>query len=105
VFLRSKESGVPTLHIEHAITDLDTWLGAFGKFADARRNAGVVAQRVRQPVGDPKYVVVDLEFETVQAADAFKTFLETVVWQSAELSPGLGGAPLARVLDDVNPAS
>ena len=28
-----------TLHIEHAITDLDTWLGAFNSFAEARANA------------------------------------------------------------------
>jgi hypothetical protein len=92
---------MPTLHIEHAITDLETWLGAFGRFADARKGAGVVTQRVRQPVDDAEYIFVDLEFETVQAAEAFKTFLETVVWQSADLSPGLGGVPIARVLDDV----
>jgi hypothetical protein len=24
-----------TLHIEHGITDLQTWLGAFGRFAEA----------------------------------------------------------------------
>jgi hypothetical protein len=30
-----------TLHIEHAINDLDTWLGAFGRFTEARRKAGV----------------------------------------------------------------
>jgi hypothetical protein len=99
----SKGTLVPTLHIEHAITDLDTWLCAFGLFADARKNAGVVTQRVRQPVDDVKYIVVDLEFETVQAAEAFKEFLETVVWQSGDLSPGLGGVPTARVLEDVGP--
>jgi hypothetical protein len=96
---------VPTLHIEHAITDLEIWLGAFGRFADARKSAGVVTQRVRQPVDDAQYIFVDLEFETVQAAEAFKGFLETVVWQSADLSPGLGGVPIARVLEDVDPAS
>jgi hypothetical protein len=32
-----------TLHIEHPITDLQTWLGAFGRFAEARTNAGVKA--------------------------------------------------------------
>lgn len=29
-----------TLHIEHAITDLQTWLGAFERFDEARRKAG-----------------------------------------------------------------
>jgi hypothetical protein len=96
---------VPTLHIEHAITDLQTWLGAFGQFAEARTNAGVVAQRVRQPVDDARYIVVDLEFDSVEAAEGFKTFLETVVWQSADLSPGLDGVPIARVLEDVTSAA
>jgi hypothetical protein len=93
---------VPTLQIAHPITDLDTWLGAFGRFADARSNAGVVAQRLRQPVDDDHYIVVDLEFESVEAAGSFKKFLEDVIWQSTELSPGLAGTPMARVLVEVD---
>jgi hypothetical protein len=92
-----------TLHIEHPITDLDTRLGAFNTFADARRNAGVRAQRVLQPVGDPCYIVVDLEFDDSEAAHGFKEFLESVIWQSKDLSPGLAGVPTARVLEDVDP--
>jgi hypothetical protein len=37
---------------------------------------------VRRPVDNAKYIVVELDFETVQAAEAFKEFLETVSWQS-----------------------
>jgi hypothetical protein len=43
-----------TLHIEHPISGLDTWLAAFSKFENARKRAGVRAQRVRQPVDDDK---------------------------------------------------
>ena len=92
-----------TLHIEHPITDLETWLGAFNTFAEARTNAGVRAQRVRQPVDDPRYIVVDLEFDDSEAANGFKELLEGVVWQSKDLSPGLDGVPTARVLADVDP--
>lgn len=92
---------MPTLHIEHAITDLPTWLGAFNRFGDARRKAGVRAQRVHQPVEDDKYICVELDFDTVDAAEAFKGFLETVVWTSREASPGLDGAPSARVMNEV----
>jgi hypothetical protein len=49
-----------------------------GRFADARKNVGVVTQQVRRPVDNAKYIVVELDFETVQAAEAFKEFLETV---------------------------
>ena len=56
-----------TLLIEHPITNLDTWLGAFNDFADARKNAGVQGQRVRQPIGDPCYIVVELDFDDPEA--------------------------------------
>ena len=90
-----------SLHIEHRITDLDTWLAAFSGFAEARRDAGVVRERVQQPLGDDRYIVVDLDFEDAERANAFKSFLEDVVWQSTDLSPGLDGAPSARVQQDV----
>jgi hypothetical protein len=89
------------LHIEHAITDLTTWLGAFDRFAEARRGAGVIAQRVHRPVDDDRYIVVDLDFEDVEAARGFKEFLEGVVWQTPDMSPGLAGSPRARVLEEV----
>ena len=93
-----------TLHIEHPITDLATWLGAFTRFEEARRNAGVRSQRVYQPVDDDTYICVDLEFDTVEQAAAFRTFLETRVWSNREASPGLGGTPRARILTEVDTA-
>ena len=89
---------MPTLHIEHAITDFGVWVAAFASFDQARRTAGVRDARVHQPVDDPKFVVVDLDFDTREEATAFLHFLETVVWQSPANSPGLVGAPRALVL-------
>jgi hypothetical protein len=94
-----------TLHIEHPISDLGTWLGAFTKFEEARQKAGVRAQRVSQPVDDDKYIYVSLDFDTVEQAEAFKDFLETKVWSSPEASPALEGKPTARVLTEVDTAS
>ncbi len=93
-----------TLHIEHPITDLQIWLGAFTRFEEARKRAGVRAQRVRQPVDDDKYIYVALDFDSVEEAAAFKTFLETTVWDSADASPALVGTPTARVLTEVSTA-
>ena len=90
-----------TLHIEHPITDLSTWLGAFARFAEARKNAGVSAERIHQPVDDANYIVVQLDFDEAAAAMAFKQFLESTVWSSPQASPGLAGAPQARVLEPV----
>jgi hypothetical protein len=93
-----------TLHIEHEITDLGTWLGAFGRFEEARRNAGVKTQRVHQPIDDDHYIYVELDFDTVEQAEAFQGFLETKVWSNPAASPALGGTPRARVLSPVEPA-
>lgn len=94
-----------TLHIEHPITDLETWLGAFTRFEEARKRAGVRAQRVRQPIDDDNYIYVALDFDDVERAAAFKQFLETTVWASADASPALGGTPTARILTEVNTAA
>ena len=91
-----------TLHIEHPITDLDTWLGAFARFEEARAKAGVRAQTIDQPVDDDKYIYIRLEFDGTEQASAFKQFLETQVWTSRDASPGLGGTPHARVLTAVS---
>lgn len=91
-----------TLHIEHPISDLRTWLAAFARFAEARQTAGVRAQRVYQPIDDDKYIVVDLDFEAVDDAVRFKKFLESNVWSSSDASPGLAGAPQAQVLQRVS---
>jgi hypothetical protein len=91
-----------TLHIEHPISDLDVWMLAFNRFADARSGAGVTAERIQQPVDDANYIVVQLDFDTPEAAGNFKHFLETVVWASPENSPGLAGTPQARVLNTVS---
>jgi hypothetical protein len=92
---------VATLHIEHPISDLAAWLGAFNGFADGRRNAGVIAQRVHQPDDDEHYIYVQLDFEQPEQAEAFKVFLETVIWASPDASPALAGTPTARILNPV----
>jgi hypothetical protein len=94
-----------TLHIEHPISDLSTWLAAFERFEEARQKAGVRAQRVSQPVDDDKFIYVALDFGSVEEAEAFKSFLETKVWASAEASPALEGTPTARVLTEVSTVS
>lgn len=90
-----------TLHIEHAITDFDTWSSAFDRFADTRARAGVWAQRIGRPVDNPAYVVVDLDFDTTAEAQAFLEFVKTNVWGIRENSPGLAGAPETMILEVV----
>ncbi len=88
-----------TLHIEHAISDFELWRGAFERFEQYRTQAGVRAQRIQRPLDDPNYVVIDLDFDTVGAAERFRDFLTTTVWSSRDKSPALAGAPQTRILE------
>jgi hypothetical protein len=88
-----------TLRIEHAIHDFETWQKAFDGFAEARTRAGVRSLAIRRPVDDPKYLLLDLEFDTAGQAEAFAEFLRRRVWSAPASSPGLAGTPQTRILD------
>ena len=89
-----------TLHIEHGITDFATWKAAFDRFATKRHEAGVTAHRIHQPYDNAAYVVLQLDFPSVEQAQSFREFLETRVWSTPANAPGLAGIPRARVLVD-----
>lgn len=88
-----------TLRIEHAITDYQQWRKAFDGFAEARAKAGVRSFAIRLPVDDPQYLMLDLEFDSASLAQTFADFLRQHVWSSPASSPGLAGAPRARILN------
>jgi hypothetical protein len=88
-----------TLHIQHPITDFATWESAFNRFADARRQAGVRAQRVQRPVDNRQFVVIDLDFDSADAARSFLGFLTARVWGNPESSPALAGTPQTMILE------
>jgi hypothetical protein len=91
-------SSVTTLHIEHPVTDFDTWQAAFDRFADRRRQGGVRSERIARPVDDDHYVVIDLDFQAREQALRFLGFLESTVWASRDSSPALAGTPTTRIL-------
>jgi hypothetical protein len=87
-----------TLHIEHPISDLTTWKGAFDRLAALRLEHGVRSHRIQQPVDDNRFVVIDLDFDHAAEAAAFLNFLQTKVWSSRENSPALNGDPRTAIL-------
>ncbi|GAA1878086.1 hypothetical protein [Asanoa iriomotensis] len=89
---------MPTLRIEHPITDYETWRRTFNSFATARDRAGVQQHRILCPVDDQRYVTVDLDFATVAAAQQFLVFLRTTVWSNPDRAPALAGTPQTRIL-------
>jgi len=87
-----------TLRIEHPITEFAQWKRAFDAVADTRTEAGVRSHRVLRPTDDDHYVLVDLDFDTVDQATAFLGFLRSRIWSSHTSSPALAGAPVTRLL-------
>ena len=92
---------MPTLHIEHAITDIETWKAAFDRFNELRQQSGVRGHQIRRPVDDRHYVVIDLDFDTLGEAERFLELLRTRVWSSPENAPALAGAPQTRILESI----
>lgn len=94
-------TAVTTLRIEHAITDYDTWQGAFDRAAPFREQAGVRSYRIQRPIDDPDYLMIDLDFDDVVGAEALLSMLRMQIWASSETAPGLAGQPRARIMETV----
>ncbi len=88
------------VQLEHPIRDFETWKAAFDRDPVHREASGVRRYRIFRPVNDPNYIAVDLEFDTRDAAEAFKVALEDL-WRSPQAAPALGGTPRVRVVDTV----
>lgn len=91
---------MPTLRIEHAISDYDTWKAAFDRDPADRKSSGVRRYAIHQPVDDSKYVMIDLDFDSVTDAEALLTTLQEV-WQSSAAAPALAGRPQARIIETI----
>ena len=87
-----------TLHIEHPITDFDTWLAAFERLHGPRVDGGVLKARIYRPIDDDNYVLIDLDFATDEQAEQFQQFLRTRIWSTPDNAPALAGTPITRIL-------
>jgi hypothetical protein len=91
---------MPTLQIEHGVNDFDVWRQAFDADPVRREASGVKRYRVFRPLDDPNYVKIDLDFEDVDKAEAFRAALGDL-WRSGRAAPALAGAPRTRIVEEV----
>lgn len=91
---------MPILQIEHPVRDFDTWKTSFDSDPVRREVGGVRRYQIYRPIDDPDYIAVDLEFNSLDEAEAFKLGLEAL-WRSPQASPALEGTPRARIVDIV----
>jgi hypothetical protein len=71
------------LRIEHSVPDYDAWKKAFDSDPIGRKRSGVRRYRLLRPVDDARYVMIDLEFDTLAQAEAAHRALRQL-WGSVE---------------------
>lgn len=86
------------LRIEHPVRDFASWKQAFDSDPIGRERSGVRRYSVARASDDPSYVVIDLEFDTREAADSMHAALRTL-WGGA--AAALISGPRARMFDAV----
>jgi hypothetical protein len=90
---------VPILQIEHRVRSYDAWKSAFDSDPVGREQGGVRRYRILRPSDDPNYVLVELEFDGANEAEAFRTALRGL-WERAGDDLGLE-SPQARIVETV----
>lgn len=95
---------MPILQLEHRIRDFEMWKAAFDRDPIDRAGLGVRRHRVSRPLDDPNYVVVELEFDTRDEAEACHAALGEL-WRSGTAAPALVGDPRVRIVEAVESQS
>jgi hypothetical protein len=93
-----------TVRIEHRVSSFQAWKRAFDRDPADRKGSGVRRYAVMQPVDDPNYVLIDLDFDDAGQADAFLSRMRRV-WASSDAAPALGGPPRVAVVSAVDTAT
>jgi hypothetical protein len=91
---------MPSLRIENTVRDFDAWKAVFDKFDRFRIDKGMRAYRMSRLVDDPHQVTIDLDFDTVEDATAFRGALEQI-WRTPQSQGQLASHGTARVYDVV----
>ncbi|MBV9336292.1 MAG: hypothetical protein JO243_10405 [Solirubrobacterales bacterium] len=95
---------MPTLQFEHSIKDFAMWKAAFDRDPIDRRGLGVRRHRIYRTVGDPHYVIGELEFDSVAEAQVCANALQQL-WKSRQAAPALLGTPQVRIVETVEELS
>ena len=89
---------MPILRIEHKVPNYEGWKKAFESDPIDRKKSGVRCYRVYRPVDDRNYVIIDLEFDSVEETEAALVALRKL-WTNVEGKVMVN--PQTRILDIV----
>lgn len=88
------------VQLEHPVRDFQAWKSTFDRDPIDRKGSGVRSYQIFRPTDDSNYVVVDLEFDSLGKAEAFKLALQEL-WRSPQAMSALNGTPRVRVVEMV----
>ncbi len=86
------------LRIEHPVPDYATWKQAFDSDPVGRQRSGVRRFQILRSLDDPKFVMIDLEFDTQGEAEALLAAMREV-WGRVQGTVMLN--PQARIVEVV----
>lgn len=89
---------MPILRIEHSVPDFNAWKQAFDSDPVDRKGSGVRRYQVLRSVEDPNYVMIDLEFDSLDQAEGLLTKMRRV-WSGD--GQKVMRNPQARIVDSV----
>ncbi len=89
-----------TLRIEHPVPDFDAWRRAFDADPLDRRGSGVRRYRILRSLDDPSHVLVDLDFDSREEAEAMRGALREL-WSRVQREGviGEGRTSIAEILE------
>jgi len=86
-----------TLQIEHDISDFTAWKASFDRYGGLRKEQRVRSYEIHQPVDNPTHVMIRLEFDSVEDAQAMIARMRGL-WASREATPALRGEVSVSIL-------
>jgi hypothetical protein len=69
---------MPVVRIEHSVQNFEKWKQAFDSDPADRKGSGVRRYQILRLQNDPTYVLIDLEFDSVDKAEAFLQTMQRV---------------------------
>jgi len=86
------------LQIEHPVPDFDGWKKAFDGDPLNRKKSGVKSYRIFRAIGNPNYVVIELEFDNLKDAEAMHEALKKL-WGRVEGKVMM--SPQSKIIESV----
>lgn len=89
-----------TVRIEHPIKSFQAWKAAFDRDPVDRKRSDVRHYQVLQPLDDPQFIMINLDFDTLVEATCFLDAMRRV-WATPQATPALGGAPRVTIVQAI----